>query len=126
MTNNSNSKPIYNLEERTFQFAKNVRLFVKKLPTTISNIEDSKHNNFNENISNSDAIFEVIDAYYREPKHRIGTVKYDSGKGHFVIEIHAMNGGGKKKRKTRRKRSALSKKRSRNTHSKRKSRSIKK
>ena len=83
-------------------------------------------NNFNENISNSDAIFEVIEEYYRVPKHRIGTVKYDSGKGHFVIEIHAMNGGGKKKRKTRRKHSALSKKRSRNTHSKRKSRSIKK
>lgn len=29
----------YDLEERTFQFAKNVALFVSKLPRTISNIE---------------------------------------------------------------------------------------
>ena len=29
-------------EERTFQFAKNVRIFVKKLPKTIANIEDGK------------------------------------------------------------------------------------
>lgn len=28
MTNDKNSKPVYDLEERTFQFAKNVRLFV--------------------------------------------------------------------------------------------------
>jgi len=42
MTNNSNSKRIYDLEERTFQFAKNVRIFVKKLPKTIANIEDGK------------------------------------------------------------------------------------
>ena len=37
-----NSKPVYDLEERTFQFAKDVRLFVKTLPKTIANIEDSK------------------------------------------------------------------------------------
>jgi four helix bundle protein len=30
----------YDLEERTFQFAKQVRIFVKKLPRTITNIED--------------------------------------------------------------------------------------
>src|ERR1044071_2766862 len=30
----------YDLEERTFQFAKDVRGFVKKLPRTVSNIED--------------------------------------------------------------------------------------
>jgi four helix bundle protein len=30
----------YDLEERTFQFAKAVRLFVKTLPRTITNIED--------------------------------------------------------------------------------------
>ena len=34
------SKPIFDLEERTFQFAKAVRLFIKKLPRTIANIED--------------------------------------------------------------------------------------
>lgn len=35
------NKP-YNLEERTFEFARDVRLFVKTLPKTIANIEDSK------------------------------------------------------------------------------------
>jgi four helix bundle protein len=33
----------YDLEERTLQFAKQVRLFLKKLPHTIANIEDAKH-----------------------------------------------------------------------------------
>jgi four helix bundle protein len=32
----------YDLEERTFQFAKAVREYVKKLPKTLSNIEDCK------------------------------------------------------------------------------------
>lgn len=41
MTKVQNSKP-YDLEERTFQFAKAVRLFVKTLPKTIANIEDGK------------------------------------------------------------------------------------
>ena len=36
------AKPIYDLEERTYQFAKAVRLFVKTLPKTIANIEDGK------------------------------------------------------------------------------------
>ena len=39
--NNSNSKR-YDLEERTFNFAKDSRAFVKKVPRTIANIEDSK------------------------------------------------------------------------------------
>ena len=42
MTKKQNSKPVYDLEERTFQFAKDVRLFVKTLPKTIANIEDGK------------------------------------------------------------------------------------
>ena len=33
---------IYNLEERTYQFAKNCRLYSNTLTTTISNLEDSK------------------------------------------------------------------------------------
>jgi hypothetical protein len=41
MSNSENSKP-YALEERTFQFAKASRAFVKQLPRTISNIEDGK------------------------------------------------------------------------------------
>ena len=36
------SKPVYDLEERTFQFAKDVRLFVKTIPKTTANIEDGK------------------------------------------------------------------------------------
>lgn len=38
MTQNSK----YDLEERTFQFAKEVRLFIKSLDKTISNFEDAK------------------------------------------------------------------------------------
>jgi len=41
MTEIKNSKQ-YDLEDRTLRFAKNVRLFVKKLPKTIGNIEDGK------------------------------------------------------------------------------------
>ncbi|GMX57784.1 MAG: four helix bundle protein [Candidatus Yanofskyibacterium parasiticum] len=37
----TNKKP-YDLEKRTYEFAKNVRIFIKKLPRTVSNIEDSK------------------------------------------------------------------------------------
>ncbi|MCF8241758.1 MAG: four helix bundle protein [Melioribacteraceae bacterium] len=39
---NSNNKNRYDLEERTFQFAKRVRLFVKTLPRSIANTEDSR------------------------------------------------------------------------------------
>src|SRR3990172_1156792 len=38
----TDNKPPYDLEERTYQFAKSVRLYVKKLPKTIANIEDGK------------------------------------------------------------------------------------
>ena len=37
------NKPVYDyLEERTFQFAKQVRLWIKNLPKTIGNTEDVK------------------------------------------------------------------------------------
>jgi four helix bundle protein len=36
-----NSKP-YDLEDRTFEFARRIRAFVKDLPKTISNVEDIK------------------------------------------------------------------------------------
>ena len=36
------SSKVYDLEERTFQFAKDTRVFVKDLPKTISNYEDVK------------------------------------------------------------------------------------
>jgi four helix bundle protein len=41
MTKIQNSKP-YDLEERTFQFAKAVRIFVKTLPKTIANVDDGQ------------------------------------------------------------------------------------
>ncbi len=41
MTNDENQKP-YDLEDRTFNFAKASRVFVKGLPHTIANIEDVK------------------------------------------------------------------------------------
>ena len=39
MTNITNNNSLYDLEERTYQFAKAVRLFVKTLPKTITNSE---------------------------------------------------------------------------------------
>jgi four helix bundle protein len=41
MPTNDEPKP-YDLEDRTFEFAKASRAFVKKLPRTIANIEDAK------------------------------------------------------------------------------------
>jgi four helix bundle protein len=41
MTERQNSKQ-YDLEERTLRFAQEVRAFVKKLPKTLANIEDSR------------------------------------------------------------------------------------
>ena len=42
MTEIQNPEHGYDLEERTLQFAKEVRLFVKTLPKTIANMEDGK------------------------------------------------------------------------------------
>ncbi|WP_350292698.1 four helix bundle protein [uncultured Croceitalea sp.] len=36
------NEKVYDLEERTYLFAKSCRLLIKKLPSTISNIEDGK------------------------------------------------------------------------------------
>jgi four helix bundle protein len=41
MNSDSGDKP-YDLEQRTFQFAKESRTFVKQLPRTITNFEDVK------------------------------------------------------------------------------------
>ena len=43
MSENSRPKTVYDLEERTFQFAKRIRMFVPRLPKTTANIEDGKH-----------------------------------------------------------------------------------
>ena len=49
MTKMRNSKQ-YDHEDRTFNFAKNVRAFVKKVKKTLSNIEDCKRVNDNKNV----------------------------------------------------------------------------
>ena len=71
MSENSNI-PIYDLEERTFQFAKNVRIWVKSLPKTISNIGDVKqlvrasgsvganYIEANESLSKKDFVFTIM------------------------------------------------------------------
>ncbi len=70
MNKNQNSKK-YDLEDRTFEFAKNCRLLVKKLPKTMGNFEDGKqlirssgsvHANYieaNESLSKKDFGFRV-------------------------------------------------------------------
>ena len=70
MNKTSYNKP-YDLEERTFQFAKGVRLFIKTLEKTIANIEDSKQvvrssgsvgSNYieaNESFSKKDFVFRI-------------------------------------------------------------------
>lgn len=42
MNSETGKKKVYDLEERTFLFAKNVRIFVKTLPNSIANHEDVK------------------------------------------------------------------------------------
>jgi len=42
MTNNQTDKPPYDLEERTFIFAKDVRNFIKTLPKSSASFEDGK------------------------------------------------------------------------------------
>ncbi len=71
MTKIQKPKPAYDLEERTFQFAKSVRLFVKTLPKTIANIEDGKqlikasgsvganYREANESLSKKDFVFRI-------------------------------------------------------------------
>lgn len=71
MTQTENSKHKYDLEERTFQFAKAVRQYIKKLPNSIANIEDSKqvirasgsvganYIEANESLSKKDFIFRI-------------------------------------------------------------------
>lgn len=61
----------YDLEERTFLFAKNCRILIKKIPKTVSSIEDSKqlarssgsvHANYieaNESLSKKDFYFRI-------------------------------------------------------------------
>jgi four helix bundle protein len=42
MPENAKNKPVYDLEDRTFLFAKDVRIFIKTLPYSIANEEDGR------------------------------------------------------------------------------------
>ena len=42
MAEEQTDKPIYDLEERTLLFAKNVRSLIRQAPKTVANIEDTK------------------------------------------------------------------------------------
>ena len=42
MTNSSNNKPVYDLEERTFLFAKNIRSLLRELKRDLYNQDDIK------------------------------------------------------------------------------------
>jgi len=70
MNKKQNSKQ-YDLEDRTLKFAQRTRAFIKELPKTISNIEDSKQLNkasgsvganyieANESISKKDFVYRI-------------------------------------------------------------------
>lgn len=65
------NKPIYELEERTFQFAKRTRIWIKNIQNTIANIEDCKqlvrasgsvganYIEANESLSKKDFVFRI-------------------------------------------------------------------
>ncbi len=65
------NKPVCDLEERTFQFAKEVRLWVRKIPKSIPNTEDIKqlirasgsvganYIEANESLSKKDFVFRI-------------------------------------------------------------------
>ncbi len=42
MTPSTDRVKVYDLEERTFEFARDVRAFIKRLPRTLCNVEDIK------------------------------------------------------------------------------------
>jgi hypothetical protein len=42
MSNSTNNKPVYDLEERTYEFARDVGIYIKTLTNTVANIEDRR------------------------------------------------------------------------------------
>lgn len=63
MTTELSSKPAYDLEERTFQFAKDVRIFIRAIPNSVSNEEDGR-----QLIKSSG----LVGANYREANESLG------------------------------------------------------
>lgn len=71
----------YNLEERTFEFAKDCRILISKLPKSIANIEDGKqlirssgsvganYIEANEKLGDKDFSFRLKIAHAKKPKN---------------------------------------------------------
>lgn len=76
----------YDLEERTYLFAKNCRIYVRKLPKTISTLEDGKqlvrssgsvganYIEANEKLGDKDFLFKIK---YPEKKQKNRNIGYD-------------------------------------------------
>ena len=96
MTRIINSKQ-YDLEDRTLEFAKNVRVFVKKLTKSIANIEDGKqvirssgsvganYIEANESLSKKDYAFRVK-ICRKEAKETIYWLKLITPKGEALLK----------------------------------------
>jgi four helix bundle protein len=97
MTKSPNNKPVYDLEERTFQFAKAVRLFVKTLPKTIANIEDGKQV-VNESLSKKDFLMRMKisrkeakeSAYWLRLIYETNNLKNDSDAQNLIQEANEL------------------------------------
>jgi len=101
MRQTTNNKQ-YDLEERTFKFAKNTRIFVKKLPRIIANIEDGKqlvnasgsvganYIEANESLSKKDFVMRIriCKKEAKESKYWLGLV--DLGGGSQELERERM------------------------------------
>ena len=76
-----NLRPKYDLEDRTFQFAKAIRIFVKKIPNTVANIEDQK-----QLIRSSGS----IGANYRKANEALGRKDFFNALKNFKKRIKGM------------------------------------
>jgi four helix bundle protein len=110
MTKTQNSKPVNDLEERTFQFAKSVRLFVKTLPKTIANIEDAiqlikasgsvgaNYREANESLSKKDFIMRIKisrkeakeSAYWLRLIHEVNNIKNADDAKNLIQEANEL------------------------------------
>ena len=104
------NRPVYDLEERTFQFAKSVRLFVKTLPKTLGNIEDARqvvkssgsvganYREANESLSKKDFALRIKisrkeakeSAYWLRLIHETNNLKHDEDSQNLVQEANEL------------------------------------
>ncbi len=98
------NETIYNLEERTFQFARDCRLFLKKLNKSICNIEDAKqlvrssgsiganYIEANEKLGDKDFLFrlKIARKEAKESKYWLRLIKSTNEEHSYNIEILIM------------------------------------